>query len=239
MRGPIYLLLFACIIAASPIAAQAQNIEGTAEVVDGDTLSMAGSRIRILGIDAPEAAQTCRRGADSWACGREAKERLGALVSGKKVQCQGRDTDTYNRMVAVCRAGGLDLGRTMVETGTAVALPDFSDDYVEAEARAKRLKIGLWGTIFETPSAYRAANQRELAQHGRISPGSQRRPRVEQPRIFRNPMGCAIKGNRNRRGEWIYHLPGMPYYERTRAEDIFCTEAQAQAAGYRRAIVRP
>jgi hypothetical protein len=47
-----------------------------------------------------------------------------------------------------------------------------------------------------------------------------------------------IKGNRNRRGQWIYHLPGMPYYNVTRAEEMFCTEADAQAAGYRRAIVR-
>jgi hypothetical protein len=30
----------------------------------------------------------------------------------------------------------------------------------------------------------------------------------------------------------------MPYYEQTKAEDIFCTEAQAQAAGYRRARFR-
>ena len=36
----------------------------------------------------------------------------------------------------------------------------------------------------------------------------------------------------------IYHLPGMPYYDETRAEAYFCTEAQAQAAGYRRAVVR-
>ena len=49
---------------------------------------------------------------------------------------------------------------------------------------------------------------------------------------------CNIKGNRNRKGQWIYHLPGMPYYDRTRPEEIFCTEAEARAAGYRRAIVR-
>lgn len=49
---------------------------------------------------------------------------------------------------------------------------------------------------------------------------------------------CRIKGNHSRRGDWIYHLPGMPYYDATRAEAYFCTEAQAQAAGYRRAIVR-
>jgi hypothetical protein len=46
-----------------------------------------------------------------------------------------------------------------------------------------------------------------------------------------------IKGNRGSNG-WIYHLPGMPYYGRTRAEEMFCSEAAAQAAGYRRAKVR-
>jgi hypothetical protein len=49
--------------------------------------------------------------------------------------------------------------------------------------------------------------------------------------------GCAIKGNRGSNG-WIYHLPGMPFYERTRAEQMFCSEADAQSAGYRRAKVR-
>jgi hypothetical protein len=49
---------------------------------------------------------------------------------------------------------------------------------------------------------------------------------------------CLIKGNHSRPGNLIYHLPGMPYYDDTRAEAYFCTEAQAQAAGYRRAIVR-
>jgi hypothetical protein len=30
----------------------------------------------------------------------------------------------------------------------------------------------------------------------------------------------------------------MPYYDATRAEEIFCTKADARAAGYRRAIVK-
>lgn len=52
-------------------------------------------------------------------------------------------------------------------------------------------------------------------------------------------MGNASsRATTSRRGEWIYHLPGMPYYNATRAEAYFCTEAEAQAAGYRRAIVR-
>jgi hypothetical protein len=30
----------------------------------------------------------------------------------------------------------------------------------------------------------------------------------------------------------------MPYYAQTRPEAMFCSEAEARAAGYRRAIVR-
>ena len=52
------------------------------------------------------------------------------------------------------------------------------------------------------------------------------------------PSTCAIKGNRSRRSEWIYHVPGMPYYGQTQAEEVFCTEAEARAAGYRWALVR-
>lgn len=43
-----------------------------------------------------------------------------------------------------------------------------------------------------------------------------------------------IKGNINRKGEKIYHVPGGAYYDRTIAEEYFDTEQQAQAAGYRR-----
>lgn len=32
--------------------------------------------------------------------------------------------------------------------------------------------------------------------------------------------------------------PGMPYYTQTKAEEVFCSEADARAAGYRRALVR-
>jgi hypothetical protein len=44
-----------------------------------------------------------------------------------------------------------------------------------------------------------------------------------------------IKGNINRDGEKIYHLPGDPAYERTKAEQMFATIDEAEAAGFRRA----
>lgn len=45
-----------------------------------------------------------------------------------------------------------------------------------------------------------------------------------------------IKGNQSSGGEKIYHLPGQSSYERTDADETFATEAEAQAAGYRRAL---
>lgn len=48
------------------------------------------------------------------------------------------------------------------------------------------------------------------------------------------PEEHQIKGNRNTKGEWIYHLPGGQFYSRTTAEECFTTEIDAQSAGYRK-----
>jgi len=54
-------------------------------------------------------------------------------------------------------------------------------------------------------------------------------------------QGCAIKGNVNiNSGEKIFHVPGQEYYSATKispqyGERWFCTEAEARAAGWRKA----
>ena len=54
---------------------------------------------------------------------------------------------------------------------------------------------------------------------------------------------CDIKGNISvKNGERIYHVPGQKYYADTeisahKGEPWFCSEAQARAAGWRRAKV--
>ena len=96
------------------------------------------------------------------------------------------------------------------------------------ETRARAAKLGLWASTFELPEDYRAA-ERERA----VPP-----PRPARASAPARTSGWLIKGNHSRRGEWIYHLPGMPYYNETRAEAMFCTEAEAQAAGYRRSRAR-
>jgi hypothetical protein len=111
----------------------------------------------------------------------------------------------------------------------AIAYRHYSNDYVSAEETAKAAKRGLWAGTFEMPSDYRHDSKVRQDARPRASPSRSGNAAAS--------AGCVIKGNRGSHG-WIYHLPGMPYYERTRAEQTFCTEADAQAAGYRRARVQ-
>lgn len=56
-----------------------------------------------------------------------------------------------------------------------------------------------------------------------------------QDKIYVDASGKGlIKGNISSSGEKIYHMPGGAYYDKTNAEELFKTEKEAQAAGYRK-----
>lgn len=141
-----------------PFGAHAQIITGTARVIDGDTLDLGGQRIRLHGIDAVEAQQTCNGNGEAWACGQAATSRLKALAQAKVVSCRQHDIDAYDRIVASCEVGRTDLAQVMIQSGLAVALPQYSAAYLEAEAMAKTRGVGIWSTQFDTPSDYRASH---------------------------------------------------------------------------------
>ncbi len=56
------------------------DVTGPARVVDGDTIEVAGERIRLHGIDAPESGQSCQRRGVAWLCGAEASQLRSTLV---------------------------------------------------------------------------------------------------------------------------------------------------------------
>lgn len=220
--------------AASPTI---QPIYGVARAVDGDSLAIGQTRVRLFGIDAPEHDQLCTRDGKRWACGSEAATQLSRLVTGRSVTCTPTGLDQYQRVLARCSASGTDVNRAMVQAGFALAYRRYSDDYIGAEANAKAAKRGIWSGTFEVPSEVRAqARPQASSNTNKSRPRSARVPAAWS--TIRFAGGCTIKGNRSRRGEWIYHLPGMPYYTQTRPEEVFCSEAAAQAAGYRRAVVK-
>jgi endonuclease YncB( thermonuclease family) len=151
-------LFIAAVVAVGAWFSEQQGaaIAGAARVIDGDSLWVAETEVRLFGIDAPELFQTCQRAGRHWTCGREAAEALRAIVAERKVSCRARDRDRYGRTVAVCHAGGVDLGAAMVKGGLAVAYGAYAAD--EREARDARR--GLWSSAFERPADWRERHPR-------------------------------------------------------------------------------
>ena len=203
--------------------AAVHDVAGAAVVLDGDTMRIGADKVRLHGVDAFEAEQTCVDGrGETYGCGGRATRYLSGLIGGGHVACSGRDVDRYGRLVAVCRVGSVDLGKALVRAGHALAYRRYSSDYVAIEDAARAARAGAWTGRFMVPAEYRSATT------GGSVAVAQRHPAA--------PSGsCAIKGNINRKGQRIYHLPVDPYYAPTRAEAMFCSESEAAAAGFRRA----
>ncbi len=210
------------------------DVSGRARVIDGDTMEVNGSRIRLHGIDAPESAQTCLAGGKRWRCGRHATNALTGWTGGRPVDCEERDRDRYGRIVAVCRLDGSDLNARLVAEGWALAYRRYSNAYVGEEASAKAAGRGLWQGDFIAPWDWRRGARLQSSRQG-IDTDTSRTGR----NAGQSTSGCRIKGNISRNGTRIFHVPGGHYYERTRispskGERWFCSEAQARSAGWRR-----
>ena len=132
-------------------------------VTDGDTIRHSGVAVRLWGIDAAELDQSC---ADGWAAGRLAREHLAGLMRDRTITCESRTTDRYGRVVALCRADGVDLGAAMVSAGMAWAFIRYSRDYVGQEEAAVSQGLGVHGHECERPWAHRSRQRRGQRSHG-------------------------------------------------------------------------
>ena len=225
-------LLLLCLLAA-PARAEPDTaaFSGPVRVIDGDTFDVAGTRVRLHGIDAAEDDQTCEIGGATWRCGAWVTGRVRDLFEGRTASCDPVETDRYGRTVARCSVEAMgdakdagvrvDLGAEIVGRGLAVAYRAYSMDYVDVEAAARAKGVGVFAGAMEDPAAHRAAAR--ASGPGREPPDP----------------ACPIKGNISGNGH-IYHPPGGRFYARTsidedRGERWFCTPAEAIAAGWRAA----
>ncbi len=110
--------------------------EGAAYVVDGDTIIVQKTQIRLFGIDAPEM---------NHPYGRNAKWALVRLCKGQKVRAEILELDAHGRTVAKCSLpDGRDLSAEMVKLGLAIDWPKFSGGiYRSLETPDARKKMWL------------------------------------------------------------------------------------------------
>ncbi len=150
----------ASLVVATP--ATADDIIGRASVIDGDTIEIHGTRIRLWGIVAPESDQLCRNDDSKlYRCGQQAATALDVLLYLVKrpVICSSKGKDQYGRTVAVCKVGdpGPDMAHYIVGKGLALDWPKYSRGYyAEAQTKAQTAGRGIWSGSFVAPWLYRA-----------------------------------------------------------------------------------
>ena len=150
------LLIAAACLCAS--AAFADNLTGQASVIDGDTLEIHGTRIRLWGIDAPETTQLCRNDESlQYRCGAKAAKDVDAFIARRPVDCSPVNLDQYGRTVAVCSIGGDDVADWLVRNGLALDWPTYSKGkYGEAQREAEHAGRGMWAGSYVEPWLFRA-----------------------------------------------------------------------------------
>lgn len=149
------LVLFALLALPCVLPASAQTLSGEARIIDADTVEIAGERLRLEGIDAPESRQTCKRDGKRYDCGKDATSALREQIGKASITCIGDTRDQYDRLIAVCYLDGLDLNGWLVHQGHALAYRRFSKRYVAAEDEARKARRGIWQGQFINPWQWR------------------------------------------------------------------------------------
>ena len=239
---PIFSLLSAILLANPSLAA---NVV----VRDGDTIQLGDVTYRLDGVDAPELDQICINDqADPWSCGIDARDQLVKLIAGRDVHCDDLGPDKLFRKghVGVCTVQGdsTSLNLEIAQMGLAISVePALKAHAKDDAAKAQADKRGLWKGCFVAPQEFRLGKK-----DGALIGASCRADRDKEiravlfPEDVAMPPSCAIKGKLAVRARvtgnvGIYHLQGCPSYAGLpRPDRWFCSEDDAQAAGFRRAF---
>ena len=103
-------------------------------------------------------------------------------------------------------------------------------------------KRGLWQGAFIAPWDWRHRNNKTVVFGAFNVPTNAQSMLLPRSATEGSASpNCIIKGNVNRNGERIYHMPEQHFYSTIRMEigagrRWFCTPEEAEAAGFRRSL---
>ena len=236
----LFIAFVACLVCS---LAQAADLSGIPRIVDGDTLAIGATKVRLEGIDAPETDQVClNENGAHWDCGIDARDKLAAHIAGREINCTSSGIDVYRRTLAICYLANEDLNAWLVQQGWALAYVKYSSAYRQVEEDARVNKRGIWQGAFIAPWDWRHRNNKTVILGAFSVP-------IDAQKMLLAPSGtegapspeCTIKGNINRNGERIYHMENQSFYARIRMDKgggrrWFCSPEEAEAAGWRKAL---
>ncbi|MBU1046859.1 thermonuclease family protein [Patescibacteria group bacterium] len=206
-------------------------------IIDGDTLkiktgTLKTRKVRLIGINAPEKGECYFD---------ESKQALKEITQDKNINIE-KDIsglDKYNRLLRYIivinsdpEQDNIPVNYYMIRNGFAFyqsSPPDnrYRDLFITAQRQAQTDNLGLWKDCdYEEQASVEASALREQS----TEPSSPE---------------CIIKGNISDAGYGkTYLFPGCDNYDRTiidtrKGESYFCSEAEAEASGFRRATNCP
>lgn len=237
----------------SDAPASAESYE-VISVVDGDTIKInyqgQTTSVRLIGVNTPETVDP-RKSVECF--GKEASDYLKKLLEGKTITIAAdptqTDRDKYNRLLRYVYLDGEDVNQKIIASGYGY---EYTYDvpyqkqaaYRQAQQSAEQAGKGLWASTACNKATTAAPSTSTPAKPTPSKP-SPSKPAPTAPSTPAKPSPatppasqCNIKGNISKSGEKIYHVPGGAYYDRTdidtsKGERWFCSEAEAQAAGWR------
>ncbi len=192
-------------------------------VYDGDTFVLEnGTRVRLMGIDAPEMGRCMAS---------EAKSYLTRIAAGKHIRLKHGITDAYGRLVAIAIIEEPDVWMRYIIYRVRAALQLPAGAFPDPVINQTMVREGLakyMGTDTPYRMALQSANEEARAAHRGIF--STRCLEIV------SPNGCTIKGNMTD-GAGVYYLPTCPYYHQvivdtSYGDQWFCTAKDAESAGF-------
>ena len=118
-----------------PVMPRNMALQGYAHIIDGDTICIKGTKIRLAGIDAPELDRP-------W--GQKSKWAMVNICKGQIITAELDGERSYDRLVGTCYLpDGRDIGAELIKLGLALDLPRFSmGKYRHLEPQGARQRLG-------------------------------------------------------------------------------------------------
>jgi hypothetical protein len=126
----------------------------------------------------------------------------------------------------------------MVREGLALDYVRYSHEYIGEEITAREQRRGMWAGAFIAPWDWRHRDKDTIILGALSVPVTAQAELLAPASSATAPSPeCIIKGNVNRKGERIYHMPGQIAYAKVDMRDPqkrwFCSEEDAITAGWR------
>lgn len=223
-------------------------------VTDGDTMKVMYKgeqrNVRFLLIDAPEMHHKTY-GEQPY--GKEAQQLNRTILNeAKSVSIEFDETgdreDKYDRLLAYVYADGQSVQEQLIESGYVRVgyvynkQAAYLEDYEKAQEKAKSENRGIWqypgyvterGFVKEKVPNWSVGMKLPASGDEKTNKGSS--ATISKDKSEKSGQSCTIKGNINDKGNKNYFIVGDANYEQVNEEELFCSEEDAEAAGFKRA----